>query len=95
MGKEWRALCWTGAFDGLHYWVMSRRKLDDEEFESLRNEKVSYDFMDTLGISGDGCMFAGALTIPGAKKCDLREIVDNLNKGKKTLADLFNIDEED
>jgi hypothetical protein len=40
-------------------------------------------------------MFAGALTVPGAKKCDLRGIVDDLNKGRKTLKDLFNIDEED
>lgn len=93
MSKEWRALYWAEA-PGESHWIISRRKLTDEEFENLRNEKVSYDFMDTLGICGDGCMFAGALTVPGAKKCDLREIVDNLNKGKKTLADLFNIDEE-
>ena len=93
MSKEWRAFYWGEGFGNSH-WIISRRKLTDEEFESLRNEKVSYDYTDTLGISGDGYMFAGALTVPGAKKCDLKEIVDDLNKGKKTLKDLFNIDEE-
>lgn len=93
MSKEWRALYWTEIFGDPH-WIISRRKLTDEEFELLRSEKVSYDFMDTLGVYGDGCMFAGALTVPGAKKCDLKEIVDDLNKGRKTLKDLFNIDEE-
>ena len=93
MSKEWRAFYWVEGFGNSH-WIISRRKLTDEEFESLRNEKVSYDYTDTLGISGDGYMFAGALTVPGAKKCDLKEIVDDLNKGKKTLKDLFNIDEE-
>ena len=92
MSKEWRALYWSGAF-GEPHWIVSRRKLTDGELESLRKEKVSYDYLDTLGICGDGYMFLGALTVPGASKDDLKDITADLNKGKKTLADLFNLEE--
>lgn len=96
MNKEWRIVELSPllTFDKDPKWIVSRRKLSDAEVDSMKLTHFRYNFSDELGISGDGCLIIGVVTLPGATRAQAIEECNKLNNGKKLFEDLFVYDEE-
>ena len=96
MNKEWRIVELSPllTFDKDPKWIVSRRKLSDAEVDSMNLTHFRYNFSDELGISGDGSLIIGVVTLPGATRAQAIEECNKLNNGKKLFEDLFVYDEE-
>ena len=81
-------------FEEVQKWIVSRRKLSDAEVDSMKLTHFRYNFSDELGISGDGSLIIGVVTLPGATRAQAIEECNKLNNGKKLFEDLFVYDEE-
>lgn len=97
MSSEWRIVQLSPmvTFEDVPKWIVSRRKLSDAEIDSIKLTHFRYDFSDELGISGDGSLIIGVVTLPGSTRAQAVEECDKLNKGKKLFEDLFEYEEED
>lgn len=96
MNKEWRIVQLSPllTFEAVPKWIVSRRKLSDAEVDSMNLTHFRYNFSDELGISGDGSLIIGVVTLPGATRAQAIEECNKLNNGKKLFEDLFVYDEE-
>ena len=96
MSKEWRIVELSPqlTFEDVPKWIVSRRKLSDAEIDSIKLTHFRFDFSDELGISGDGSLIIGVVTLPGATRAQAIEECNKLNNGKKLFEDLFVYDEE-
>lgn len=65
------------------FWIVSQRKLTEEETRELLNIKLEYDFSDTLGICGSGNLICSTVTVYGGTKEDAQAECDRLNNGGK------------
>lgn len=96
MNREWRIVQLSPmlTFEDAPKWIVSRRKLSDAEIDSIKLTHFRYDFSDELGISGDGSLIIGVVTLPGSTRAQAIEECNKLNKGKRLFEDLFVYDEE-
>ena len=71
-------------------WIVSRRKLSDEEVYSIyERSQISYDFYSELGVCGGGQMIHGVVTIGGTTKEVAEEECKKLNNGKSIFEGWF------
>ena len=96
MNKEWRVvqLAPVLGLESKSYWVVSKRKLSDEEVASMMAQSFDYDFDDELGICGGCRLIIGVSTRRGATKAQAEAECDRLNGGGK-LFDMFRWGEEE
>jgi hypothetical protein len=96
MNKEWRIVQLSPrlTFEDVPKWIVSRRKLSDAEIDSIKLTHFRFDFSDELGISGDGSLIIGVVTLPGATKTQAIEECNKLNNGKNLFEEFFVYDEE-
>ena len=94
--KEWRIVQLSPliTFGDKPRWIVSKRKLTDAELSSIQLTHFRYDFQNELGISGDGCLIMGCVTLPGATKSEAEAECLRLNNGKKLFEEFFTEDED-
>lgn len=91
MNKEWRVIGLSPllTFDKNIRYVVSRRKLSDEEVRQLFAQRFYYNLYDQLGISGGGPWITGCSTIAGGTKADAEAECERLNNGGKLFDGWF------
>lgn len=96
MSREWRIIQLSPllTFERQSKWIVSRKKLTDSEVEAMQLTHFRYNFEDELGLSGDGCLIIGVVTIPGATKEEVNAECTRLNDGKNLFEELFYTEEE-
>lgn len=96
MSKEWRIVQLSPllTFEKQSRWVVSRKKLSDIEVETMQLTRFRYNFENELGLSGDGNLIIGVVTIPGATKEEVETECMRLNNGKKLFEELFCFEED-
>ena len=75
------------------FWIVSQRKLTEEETHELLNAKLEYDLSDTLGICGSGNLICSTVTIYDGTKEDAQAECDRLNNGGKLFENWFSSEE--
>lgn len=96
MSKEWRIVQLSPllTFEKQSRWIVSRKKLSDLEVETMQLTRFRYNFENELGLSGDGSLIIGVVTIPGATKEEVETECMRLNNGKKLFEELFCLEED-
>lgn len=91
MNREWRIIQLSPllTFERQPKWIVSRKKLTDSEVETIQLTRFRYNFENELGLSGDGSLIIGVVTIPGATKEEANAECIRLNDGKNLFEELF------
>jgi len=97
MSREWRVvqLGTPMTFDHKTRWIVSRRKLSDDEVYTLMKLRFDCDLSGMLGIEVSSSMICGVSTIIGGTRADAEAECERLNGGGGLFDGWFGKEETD